>query len=143
MKISDGITDKIIIKAQVCSEWDSCNCVVVDIDDKLLKEWKSYDEMATKIVSEPSFHCICIWFWGTDYLQISDDEEDIEIPEQEWRYIEVNSAELEKYKPEQQVDANQIKFYGNGNICFIGYGKHTSEEFWSETVNINELIEQV
>lgn len=141
MKVSKKPTGQILIKAQVCSEWDFCNSCLIEFGEEDIKRWNAYDMLATSLKQKSEFHCLAIWE-GSTFLNL--DEEKIEIPDY-WCYVKVKDLNDTKEcpRPEQNIDANQIKFYGEGMVCFIGYGKHTSEEFWSETININELTNKV
>ncbi len=132
---SETPTGEILIKAQLCSEWDSCNSCLVAYTEKDLEKWKRWDSLATECAKDNSFHCIILWE-GSDFLNLDDDSI---IPE-EWCYVTADIDNIEDdQRPEQKTDAHQMRFYGNGKVCFCAYGKHTAEEFFSDTININEL----
>ena len=146
MKLTNEKTDSIIIKADNCSEWDYCNTVLVqDINTETLETWKKYDKIATDLKSTTvrEFESLNIWEWST-FLNLDKDkreyEEYMKWGKLWWSYVtDVTEEEIEEQKPEQIVDCLQLRFYGNGEVCFLGYGKHTGEEFYSQSININEL----
>lgn len=144
MKLTNEKTESILLKAVVCSEWDYCNSALLEnVNSETIQRWKKYDTIATDLKEgkQFEFHCLCIWE-GCIFLNLDQDRENqVELGENfEWSYVtDVSEEELEEQIPEQRIDCIQLKFYGNGGMCFIGYGKHTSEEFYTETINLNSL----
>jgi hypothetical protein len=70
------------------------------------------------------------------------DREDVvhKIPENKnWSYVEDVTEEDLEQEPEQRVAYGIMKFFGNGEVCFVAYGVHTGEEFFTEHLNINDL----
>ena len=154
MKISETPTNWVLIKAQVCSEWDSCNCALVEIDKGTLGRWKMWNNMAnkTKELSDNYFSYIAmgeiaeflnLFDVGSEWEQIENIAESIPV-DKYWMYVEPEEEDEENIgKPEQDVRYHMTKFYGEGDVCFTGLGKHTSEEFYTVTINIDELTESL
>lgn len=144
MKLTNKRTNTILVNAQVCSEWDYCNAALIeDIDEKTIEKWKKYNKIATELKNSGtySFYYLSIWEVCT-FLNLDEDREGYErIPEdRDWSYVtDVTKEEIDEQRPEQRIDGLQLKFYGNGEMCFIGYGKHTSEEFWSSEIHLDNL----
>lgn len=144
MKLTNEKTESILLKAVVCSEWDYCNSALLEnVNSETIQKWKKYDTIATDLKEGTlfEFHCLSIWE-DCIFLNLDEDRENqVELGENfEWSYVtDVSEEELEEQIPEQRIDSIQLKFYGNGGMCFIGYGKHTSEEFYTETINLNSL----
>ncbi len=44
------------------------------------------------------------------------------------------------HTPENRLDCYRLSVYRNGNANYKAYGKHTSEEFWTEDFLLTELI---
>lgn len=142
MKLTNERTYNILIKATVCSEWDSCNSALIeDVLEQTLERWREYDKIATDTKTNSR--------WSDfSYLAISEDctflmeRNDIidGIPEgKSWSYVEDVTQEDLDQEPEQRVAYGIMKFFGNGDVCFVAYGKHTGEEFFTEHLNINNL----
>ena len=144
MKLTNEKTESILLKAVICSEWDYCNAALLEsVTEETIERWKRYDTISTNLKNEHSgdFHCLTIWEDCT-FLNLDEDRDNqIELKEGfEWSYVtDVTEEEIEEQRPEQRINSLQLKFYGNGNMCFLGYGKHTSEEFYTETINLNKL----
>lgn len=148
IKINEGRTDWLLVTAQVQSEWDFCTHCLIEIGPNTIENWKKFDEIATELRTEHTgtFHCLTIWEYS-DFVNMVDDKDVEIIPRDSHSYIdfiaEMGEDTMEDFihnnKGEQKVDCHQIKFYGNGIIKFIAYGKHTGEEFYSDDVNINTL----
>lgn len=146
MKISESKTDRILVKAQIQSEWDNCNCAVVQVTEYGLKQLKEWDRIATEISkSVDSYAHLAIYDYA-EFLYMTDTDgswntiENIadQLPEKGWMYIK--DGELDDISvPEQSLDTHMIKLYGDGKVCWIAYGKHTGEELWTDTIDINEL----
>lgn len=144
MKLTNERTSIILIDAQVCSEWDHCNAALIEgIDENTIERWKKYDNIATELSNSGTYEFNCLSIWeGCTFLNLDQVAEGYQpTPEdRSWSYVEeVTQEEIDEQIPEQRIDCLQLKFYGNGGMCFIGYGKHTSEEFYTETINLNSL----
>ena len=142
MKLTSERTYNILIKATVCSEWDSCNSALIeDVLEQTVERWKEYDKIATDTKTNSR--------WSDfSYLAISEDctflmeRNDITdgIPEgKSWSYVEDVTQEDLDQEPEQRVAYGIMKFFGKGDVCFVAYSKHTGEEFFTEHLNINNL----
>lgn len=142
MKLTNERTYNILIKATVCSEWDSCNAALIEnVLEQTVERWKEYDKIATDIKTNSrwnDFRHLAIDEGCTFLMERGDVT--ASIPEDKsWSYVEDVTQEDVEQEPEQRVAYGIMKFYGNGAVCFVAYGKHTSEEFFTEDLNINEL----
>jgi hypothetical protein len=43
-------------------------------------------------------------------------------------------------KPEQRVAYGIMKFFGNGDVCFVAYGRNSADEFFTERLQLKDLI---
>jgi hypothetical protein len=143
MKISSERTHDILIKATVCSEWDSCNVALVQgVTQETLERWKGYGKVASDLKTNSSYN---------DFIYLAIDEDCVFLMEREdvvdkiseskaWSYVEDVTEEDLVQEPEQKVAYGIMKFFGNGDICFVAYGKHTGEEFFTERINLYNLL---
>ena len=147
MKLSTEKTGNILIPVNHNSEWDSCNFCLVTYNEKTLNRWKKYVSAIDNIANEsdcPSeVYCLCIWEQST-FLCIDEENDDIiEIVEHlktnDFAFVTLEKDEEDTLSgPEQRLDSHQAKIY-KGSMCFLAYGEHTSEEFWTDDIIINEL----
>ena len=142
MKLTNERTYNILIKASVCSDWDSCNAALIEnVLEQTVQRWKEYDNVATDLKNGPKeddFSHLAINETCTFLM----DREDVvhKIPENKnWSYVEDVTEEDLEQEPEQRVAYGIMKFFGNGEVCFVAYGVHTGEEFFTERLNINNL----
>lgn len=146
MKLSKERTGYIIIPAVSNSEWDTCTHVLVTYNEQTLKRWQEYADALQGIVSNSKYpheiYCITIWEAFT-FLNLDEEEyEEIydEIKESGFAYVDLKSGELDYIDmPEQAIDTMQLKIDTGAELCFLGYGKHTGEEFWSNKIPLNNL----
>jgi hypothetical protein len=142
MKLTNERTYNILIKATVYSEWDDCNSALIeDVLEQTVERWKEYDKIATDTKTNSRWN-------DFSYLAIQEtctflmDRNDVlfDIPEDKyWSYVEDVTQEDLDQESDQKVAYGIMKFFGNGDVCFLAYGKHTGEEFFTEHLNINEL----
>jgi hypothetical protein len=142
MKLTNERTYNILIKASVCSEWDSCNAALIEnVLEQTVERWKEYDKIATDTKTNSrwnDFSHLAIYEDCTFLMERNDVTAGI--PEdRSWSYVEDVTEEDLEQKPEQRVAYGIMKFFGNGEVCFVAYGKHTGEEFFTEHLNINNL----
>lgn len=142
MKQSETPTQWLLIKAQICSEWDSCDSCLIELSEKDIEDWKKWNESATKLQQESEYRFAHLqYYYTTEFL--NGYEEVLE--DKLWCFVDLEDQDVDDLeRPEQRVDTHMIKLYGDGSFCFVGYGKHTSEEFWTDSINIKELsVEKV
>ena len=141
MIISNEPTDTILVGATVCSDWDSCNCAVVYIDNEILSRWYEWDRKASTLRKESDsiFRHVAIGE-SAKFLDITNEELIEALEKQNWVYvtIEDDDEDLEEL-PEQKYNCQEMKFYGNGEVCWVAYGKNTSDEFYTDTIYIDEI----
>lgn len=144
MKRSATPTNTIIVKAFTGSEWDTVSFAIISLSNLDRKQFNDRAFDAQQAYSKDhNFTKICYSFL-TDGFFLGDDEVDAILGEEfEWRFVKLTKGELEKLtKPEQDIDCETASFYSNGSVQFKGYGKHTSEEFWTSDIQVDELIKQ-
>ena len=141
MIISNEPTDTILVDASVCSDWDHCNCAVVYIDDDILYRWRKWNEKATQLRKEEDGGFLFLARTeDVRFLDITNGELIKALEKQNWVYVTIEDDD-EDYEelPEQKYNCYEMKLYGNGEVCWVAYGKNTSDEFYTDTINITEI----
>lgn len=151
MKLSNKPTGYIVVPARLASEWDTCDYCLITYDDKTLDKWKAYskaiDDLKENVQYPTEIHRLSIWEGGIDFFNLSDSDDDQEVVKHldqqngfPFAYVTLSEGEEEELlKPEQRVDCLQVNFYLGRSISFIGFGKHTGEEFWTNDIEIDKL----
>lgn len=152
MKISEKPTEYILVRARVQSDFDSCNSCLVCVADSYLKQWKTWDDAATQQKNTTSGFVYSCYIETSEFLYTKDTDpewntvENIadEIPyDKHWMFVEIEDTEEEIQLPQQRIDCHMVKMFGNKEMCFVGYGKHTGEEFFTETINLADIINAI
>lgn len=140
MRKSNKPTGYILIKAHLCSEWDSVDGCIVQVDNEKLHRWNISATKEKELENYEYAHTS--YYYNTDW--ICDDRVDKVLKDNVWCHIAITDDEIEELgKPDQRVDCMMVKMYGEETCCWIGYGKHTSEEFWTETVSITDIMKPI
>jgi hypothetical protein len=149
MKISKKPTNYILIKAQTASEWDSCNAAILEIGRGTKATLRKYFNAVKTLGEFQDFYNASFWF-GVDYVNIDEPSKEIEkaFENKGWCYVSFTEGEYEEIidgkldsisLPEQKIDAQMVKIHAEGGFNFSGSGKHTAEEFWTDSINIDSL----
>jgi hypothetical protein len=143
MKLSKEPTGMIIVKASVNSEWDSCDFILLRIDDmRYNHSLRECIEAAKQLEDLKGFYQISVW--DSPFGWFKDDGENEELTnllaqmETGWSYIDISEEEINNLSyPEQSIDGQQMRITADGYMCFNGLGKHTGEEFYSESFKLD------
>lgn len=143
MKTTDKNTAYILLKANTNSEWDNCEFAIVHVSD----EWKKEQAKRLELVKplEDDYHFLSMNFYDTavDFYRTGEDgQPDIEemLGGKEWVFVELKNEEQETFTiPENRLDCHRLAVRANGTAYYTAYGKHTSEEFWTEQLDLNIL----
>jgi hypothetical protein len=146
MKISTTPTNYIVIKAHTASEWDGCDFAIVMLSEHYLSLLEQRINKAAMFTDELSFNHLSYWD-SPDGWFVGDDTEDhwrvLHSIEGSWAFVELDEDAIEKFvKPEQVVDSGSIRIDKDGSLRFVAYGKHTSEEFWTESIDGLDLLKR-
>lgn len=150
IQISQTPTEWVVVKASTNSEWDACEFIVVNFSSSYFQELHARIASFNKIQNEPNLYSIAYWdapfdWFVSNHQNESEVEEFLSDPTISWAFLKIlNENEIELFeKPEQQVDGEQMRIFENGNAQFKGYGKHTSEEFWSKEFPLIEILDLI
>jgi|SRR5690606_37770608 len=147
MKLSDKPTAYILLRAGTNSEWDNCDFAIVHITEN----WKTEQQKRLKAVEpfEDDYYFQSMNYYDTavDFYTVDDeDNPDLEkwLGEKPMVFVEVDKDELETLSvPENRLDCYRLVLYKTGTAMYKAYGKHTSEEFYTEEFSITPIIEQL
>lgn len=146
MQLSNKPTDHILIKARTNSEWDNCGFAVITLSENW-KKWQRERLDATKaLTGDHDFLSVCFYEDSVDFYQIPEDDvsnADELLAGKDWVFIEVSDEELENLTPpENSLDCYRLFIYRDGNAKYTAYGRHTSEEFWTEKFSLQEILKK-
>ena len=58
-------------------------------------------------------------------------------------FIELEKEDFKNFTlPENNLHCYQMQVYKNGNAIYNAFGKHTSEEFWTEEFSLYQLTQE-
>lgn len=141
MKKSIKPTEFLLIKAK--SEWDDCDFAIIHITEEWKKIQKNRLE-AVKIVENDSdlkwlnYEDAQVEFFKfskENYPQIEE-----WLSEKNQFFFVVEKDDLKQLlQPEHDLQNHQMQVFRNGNAIYNAFGKHTSEEFFTEEFSLEEL----
>lgn len=146
MRLSDKPTRHILIKAYTNSEWDSCDFALITLSEGWSAQQAARLQAIKPYANNYSFQSMNYYDGSADFYQCGADGEDIGalLGDEEWAFIELDKDEEKKLTPpESTLDCYKLVVYRDGNARYEAYGKHTSEEFWTDEFSLQQVIEQV
>src|SRR5690554_2178079 len=147
MKLSDKPTEYVLLKAGTNSEWDDCNFAIVHITEDWRKEQQQRLEMVKPFAKDYFLQSLNYYDTAVDfYTADEDDNPDLYrwLENKPMAYVEIDKDELEILSvPENRLDCYRLVMYKTGTAMYTAYGKHTSEEFWTEEFPLKQIIEQL
>lgn len=143
MKISQNPTEYLLIKGMTNSEWDDCGFAILHITD----EWKKTQKKRLKVVKLVENDDDLKWLnyadTNVEFFKFSEEhypEVEDWLSERSRIFIELEKDDLKKFsQPENRLNCYQMQVFKNGNAIYNAFGKHTSEEFWTEEFSLWEL----
>ncbi|MDV3805252.1 hypothetical protein CMU35_08855 [Elizabethkingia anophelis] len=145
MKISDKATGHILVKANTNSEWDYCEFAIIHLSEEWKKEQAKRLALVTPLKGNYHFQSMNFYDTAVDFYRTGeDDQPDIEkiLGDKECVFVELDEGEQKKFAiPENRLDCHRLVISANGTAYYSAYGKHTSEEFWSERFLLTQLIQ--
>lgn len=143
MKTSLKSTEYLLIKAMTNSEWDDCGFAIIHITD----EWKQIQKKRLEVVKvvEDDYDLKWLNYEDTNVEFFKFSEEKYPqvkgwLFERSQIFIELEKDDLkELLQPENNLNCYQMQVFKNGNAIYNAFGKHTSEEFWTQEFSLFEL----
>ena len=145
MKTSLQQTEYLLIKAMTNSEWDDCSFAIINIKE----EWKQCQKKRLEAVKTVENDYDLKWLnyadTNVEFFKFSEEK----YPEvKEWLsernqvFIELEKEDFKNFTlPENNLQCYQMQVYKNGNAIYNAFGKHTSEEFWTEEFSLYQLTQ--
>lgn len=147
MKISNKQTDYILIRAFTDSEWDYCDFALIRLSEEWRKAQSERLEIIKPFANDFMFHSLCFHDASVYFCQTNDNEEpEIEelLANKSWAFVELDDNEEENLVfPENDLIGYKLVIYRNAMAIYEAFGKHTNEDFWTDTFSLYELIGQV
>lgn len=144
MQLSDKPTRHILVRAHTNSEWDCCDFAVI-----LLSEWWIQQRKAGLKVIRPhadNLHLASMNYYdaSVQFCQSEDDEVELLLKDRDWAFVEAKTDEMKKLiPPESSLDCHELVQFPNGEAKYTAFGKHTGEEFWTDSLPLPQIIEQL
>lgn len=133
MKIVNEYTGYIAVQAYTNSEWDTVNAAILQVSDADIIRWGILDKSARGLKDSNTYDFAYIAFYDSvDFVNIDEDIEDNKL-----YHIEIGKNQLSY--PDQKLDTYMVKFFGDGTMEFLAYGKNTGDEFYTDRIDIEEL----
>lgn len=144
MKLSVKATEHILVKAYTNSEWDYCEFAIVYLSEQWKKEQVKRLELVTPLMGDYLFQSMNFYDTAVDFYRACDDEQtNIEemLGDKEWIFVVLDKEEQDTFIiPENHMDCYRLVLHSDGTAYYTAYGKHTSEEFWTEHFSLHQLI---
>ena len=145
MKLSDKPTEYILLKAGNNSEWDLCEFAIIHVSE----EWKKTQKKRLKVVKLVENDDDLKWLnyadTNVEFFKFSKElypEVEDWLSERSRIFIELETDDLKRLlQPENRLNCYQMQVYKKGNAIYNAFGKHTSEEFWTEEFSLWELTQ--
>lgn len=116
------------------SEWDCADVAKIEITDQTLENIKeAVDMLNNSNAASVSYYSLFIA--GTDEQCAMQ-----EIDEPYFFEEEANDINIER--SEQALDTHMMTITKHGGVMWSAYGKHTGEEFWTESVPVDFLTNE-
>lgn len=126
---------KLLIKAFTGSEWDSCDVAIIDIDiPATIKKIKTVRQLKKK---DDTIGYVTHWFVVTAEFKTFPDGDD-QFSEDE--YVKLYNDDMQLDDVETHVESADLYVYEDW-VIISAKGKHTSEEFWTESISLDKLLE--
>lgn len=144
MKLSEKPTDYILVTARTNSEWDNCDFAII-YGGKTWNEWLQVRLKAAQEMEKHNDFCFLKFFDTSIQFFNSEEEFDDKIleklQEKSWAFVDLENGEDEEFSiPENRLEAHVISLSSNGYGKYIAYGKHTGEEFYTESIHFADIL---
>lgn len=145
MKLSQTPTDHILLKATCQSEWDNCNFAIITGGAEWAKWIQDRLNAAKAVQSIDNFLSLKFLDYSVGFYVSSEDEAEELLAAagdgKDWAFVELTEDEEDEFvTPENHLDYFALSIYNNGGGKYTAYGKHTGEEFYTETIPLGEIV---
>ena len=116
------------LSARTTSEWDGTSFLLVELTTKFLDKLKHLIGVVKGLKESEGIDKIVYYSDDAEFFNTDD-----EISEEYYEIVELDDTEGIN-RPEQEIRYGHTAITGF-EILFVGYGKHTDEEFWGKVSN--------
>ena len=143
MKLSDKTTAHILVKANTNSEWDNCEFAIIHLSEEWKKEQVKRLALVKPLEGNHYFCSMNYYDTAVDFYRTGggDGANSEGLRDgREWVCVELDEQGQETFTvPENRLDCYRLVLRANGTGYYTAYGKHTSEEFWTEEFSLTQL----
>lgn len=147
MKISTIKTEYILVKAYTCSEWDTCDFAILKIDKNWEEQIQKRLKLAHFIEDMNDFVSVLFRDSTASFYATNEDSTphiDTLLGDKNWQFVTFEKNETNHFNtPTSTLNLYQMVICKGGNAYFQAFGKHTGEEFYTDDINLNQLIEKL
>ena len=143
MKKASQPTIYILLQAATNSEWDSCEYAILHLTKNWRKNMAHRRALFTPLKQEVGFAYAAFYDFHIDFFIGSDQQDTLEMLADgtSWTFIETTEEEIHALPtPDNSLDDHSMRLFADGMARFIAYGKHTGEEFFTGSINIDKLM---
>lgn len=141
MKKSIKPTEYLLIKAK--SEWDDCDFAIIHITEEWKKTQKKRVEVAKIVENDSDLKWLNYEDVKVEFFKFSKENyPQIEewLSEKNQFFVELEKDDLKQLlQPEHDLHNRQMQVFRSGYAIYNAFGKHTSEEFWTQEFSLEEL----
>lgn len=147
MKKSTIKTEYILVKAYTCSEWDTCDFAILKIDKNWEEQIQKRLKLAHFIEDMNDFVSVVFQDNAVDFYCLDkEDNPNFEniLGEHLWQFVSLEDNQQYYFEvPQSTLNLRRMTLCKGGNAYFQAFGKHTGEEFYTDDINLNQLIEKL
>lgn len=140
MKIQKSKTNKILMRAYTTSDWDNCDCAIVDTSDleKIVNKWDKFSSDMKEFEEDFS---IIFSIYGVDFYEIQDESIEDILNGNDIVFIEIDEKEFDKFlKETEQIAAYpKMEISKNGIAYLRSSTKHTQDECYTVDFTIEQM----
>ncbi len=146
MKRSETPTKWLLLPAFTGSEWDNVDYALLELTDGMRKHIQSGAAGVDRLNPQPGDDFAYLSLWCSPHGWYVNGEEEDWGADEKVTFVDMEDTDPESLpRPEQQVCRPLLVFsvwvYAHGTdkrvmANFKAYGKHTSEEFWTEEFDV-------
>lgn len=128
----------ILIKAYNNSEWDNATHYFCNITNEQVLEWIHIQQKLENEFPKNKYGQISITYYpiiNGDFVDVNEDN----YPEY-FKQEQLYNTDIQQFPfPEQKLSIPKVRI-NNSSVQIISYGKNSYEEFWTDEINLNQLL---
>jgi hypothetical protein len=145
MKISQQPTGHILVKANTNSEWDDCDFAIIDCGGDWAEKMKKRLTDVRGYKDDLDFLSSRYYDTAASFYVSDEDESDDILPEgRNWAFVDLEEGEENNFKePENRLSGYSLVLFKSCWGIYKVNGKHTGEEFFTEELPLEEILESI